>query len=174
MIKTIAMAFFGVLLPVAALIVESLTGICAMSFFSPIPSGIHSLLIAVVPAGNLILLLRTSSPEYKPAPYDVIIAATVLAICSVYSIAFIPLVPIALIAIIWLGLGLCPLSPMTSLVVAGFLTRRVLRAQANTKNSGLLSAVWSTGGLCSLYCFITGILWSCLGWFPARLFAQIP
>ncbi|MGD9683574.1 MAG: hypothetical protein AB7W16_20605 [Candidatus Obscuribacterales bacterium] len=162
----------GVLLPIAVLLLESLTGVCKQAFFNPIPTPIHCTLVAAVPLGNLFLLFRTENASYRPAVFDVLVAAIVLAISSVYTFFFVPLMPMAGMAIIMgfcsvmqpqmlVGLlGLCPLVPATSLVVAGILTRRILRARAKMKSASWFDALCSNGGLCTLYCFLLGIVWS--------------
>ncbi|MCA9802314.1 MAG: hypothetical protein KC777_10020 [Cyanobacteria bacterium HKST-UBA02] len=162
----------GVLLPIAVLLIEAFTGVCKQSFFSPIPTPLHSALVATVPLGNLFLLLRTGNASYRPAPFDLLVAAIVLAISSVYSFLFLPLMPIAGMGMIMsivsvfnpdmlVGLlGLCPLVPATSLAVAGILTRRILRARAQMKSASWFDALCSNGGLCTLYCFLLGIIWS--------------
>ena len=47
--------FFAVLVPIAALIVELTTRMCAESFFDPIPTFVNGLLIALVPISNFVL-----------------------------------------------------------------------------------------------------------------------
>lgn len=173
---------FGVLLPVAVLVLESLTGVCKQAFWSPIPTPLHIAVVAAVPTGNLFLFLRTSNLSYRPAAFDVLVAAIVLAIASVYSFLFLPLMPIAGIGIL-MGItnflrpemlvmlyGICPLVPAGSLVAAGIFTRRILRAREEMKSVGWLDAVWSSGGLCTLYCFLVGIVWSVIPGNSFKLF----
>lgn len=89
--KLMTLAFFGVFIPMVALLVESSTGICKQMFFDPIPTALHIALVAVVPLGNLVLLVRTYPADYKPSFIDILIATVVLSICSVYALSFLPI-----------------------------------------------------------------------------------
>jgi hypothetical protein len=48
---------FGVTLPVVTILVEAFSGMCANTFFDPIPSYYHLILISFVPFGNLFVIL---------------------------------------------------------------------------------------------------------------------
>jgi hypothetical protein len=106
---------FAIALPVLAVIVELFIGICAEVFFDPIPSLWHLLLILLVPAANLLLLRQARS--HQPPPYWMtLLAGAAVAVGAIYALAFLPVMPFALVGLIALGLGLLPMSPLIGLV----------------------------------------------------------
>jgi len=123
---------FGVALPAITLLVEISTGICASAFFNPIPTIFHLLLIAFVPFGNLfacLLLKKKKTENYKIISF---INSCTIGIALFYSIIFAPFTPFAVIGIMAVGLGFLPLSPLTSLIVA-IILRRKLRQMVQPK-----------------------------------------
>ncbi len=122
-------SLFGVLLPLVTLGVELLTGMC-MEFFDPIPTPVHIAAIALVAVANG-LTLRDLSGGSGKGPGRTWLAhlnAVALGVTFFYSLWFAFLTPFAVIAIIFFGLGLLPLSPLLSLIVAWFLRFRMRRA----------------------------------------------
>lgn len=161
---------FGIFLPIAALVVESLLGICRGVFFNPIPSVLHSALVLTVPIGNALLFTRTQSKGYKPTFFDLFLAVLVLAITAIYAIAFVPILVPGLIGIVFMGIGLLAFAPLSSFIAGLILLRRILRLKKQSDSMGSFTAVWSTGGLSAIFCCIAGVLWSCCGQFPYMKF----
>ncbi len=108
---------FGFLLPVGTLFFESLSGFCAEYLFDPLPSFLHQVVVALVPLGFLYVLNAASSadPRRSRLPF---VLGTISAIASVYTLPFIPLLPAALVALVYFGLGFLPLAPLLALWVA--------------------------------------------------------
>lgn len=127
---------FGVILPVIAIGYELATQGCASIFFDPIPSAGHLLLVAMVPASNL--LLWSSLTDVQPRPRFLALANGVaIAISAVYSILFLPVLPLAAIGIVFFGLGLLPWSPVFALIAA-----LTLRSRLKKETEGRQFAAW--------------------------------
>ncbi len=141
--STILVSIFGVLLPALTLGVELATSMCAATFFDPLPSWINTVLIALVAMANglaVATLRRPGRPAWRAAGW---LNGLAIAVAAFYALVFARLTPIALLGIIWFGLGLLPLSPLTSLICALFLRYRLRRAAAA---DGLArpTAVWKS------------------------------
>lgn len=111
-----SLLFFGVILPLATLAIELATHICAGTFFDPLQTWLHVILVAMVPAANAIawFLLRKSSNSVPRWLWWMNGAALGTAIF--YTAIYLPMAPLACIGILYLGLGLLPLSPLFSLI----------------------------------------------------------
>ena len=136
--------FGGVILPAISIAVEATSHICAAEFFDPIPTVWHLLLVIFVPAANLQVWWAVAKGETERGKLLGFTNAIAIAISIFYTIVYIPLMPMAFIAIILMGLGLLPLAPMTSLI-SGLILRRQLRRivperSFTLKPRGLLTA----------------------------------
>jgi hypothetical protein len=116
------MLALGVILPVVAFVVELATGLCAANFFDPIPTWGHGLAVLAVPAINCFLWAAARRDE-PPSPWLTTAAGAAVAITFVYALVFLPLIPIALIAIL-IGIGFLPLAPVIALVASARLAGR--------------------------------------------------
>ena len=132
--------FFGVLLPLATLLIELSTHVCA-GIFDPIPTWFHVLAIALVPAANAYAMfaVRKSNPARLRLAGR--LNALALGITLFYALCFIPLTPFACLGILFFGIGLLPLSPLLSLLV-GLVLRRTLRQRARLE-AVTLRRVWT-------------------------------
>jgi len=130
----------GVLFPAAVLVLEVTTNMCGEMFFDPVPTYLHVLLVALVPAANLLvwLVARGYGAEWIKAIG--LLNGVAVGISAFYCVLFIPLVPVALIAILW-GLGLLPLAPFFSLWAA-IRARLYLRANFQNTAGHRLHGVW--------------------------------
>lgn len=124
-------AFFaGVIMPTLSITVEATTHICAGVFFDPIPTIWHLMLVIFVPLAQLqvwFAIRRRAADRLALAGF---LNALVIGVSVFYSIVYIPLVPIGVLALLF-GLGLLPLTPYLSLI-AGLIMRRQLRKIAAT------------------------------------------
>lgn len=118
-------AMFGVALPVAALLFESITGMCSPIFFDPLPTPFHFALYATIPLANGRLLLALRRGEAMP-PRWTLLHAFSTGVAVFYSLVFLPISPIAAFAVIAFGIGLLGLSPMFAVACAIF-SRKALR-----------------------------------------------
>jgi len=124
--STGALWLFGVLLPLGTLVFELVTRACAAEFFDPIPTVWHGLMVALVPLANAMALgLREGAGAgWRRVVWWMNGAA--IGVGLVYAIPFAPLLPLALVGVMF-GLGFLPLAPLLS-VVAGAVLRRRLAA----------------------------------------------
>jgi len=116
---------FGVFLPALTIILEAVSGICTESFFNPIPSYYHVVLISFVPFGNLITCLSIKNKKFTNYKIINFINCCTIGIALFYAIMFLPLTPFAAVGILFIGFGFLPLSPLTSLIVAIVLRRKL-------------------------------------------------
>ncbi|HEU0097653.1 MAG TPA: VIT domain-containing protein [Allosphingosinicella sp.] len=108
---------FGVILPVLALAIELATGLCAGIFFDPIPTWPHALAVLAVPAINY-TLWAAARRDGPASPTLTLAAGAAMAISFVYSLIFLPLLPISVIGVLLLGLGFLPWAPALALVAS--------------------------------------------------------
>ncbi len=139
--------FAGVIMPAISITVEATTHICAGVFFDPIPTIWHLLLVIFVPLAQLqvwFAIRRVAADRIALAGF---LNAVVIGISLFYSIVYIPLLPMGILALLF-GLGLLPLAPYLSLLAA-VLMRRQLKKVADTaprpsfsiKTRGLLAGL---------------------------------
>ena len=124
----IFVALSGVVLPIAALLFESITGMCRQIFFDPLPTPFHFALYATIPLANVRLLLALMRSEALPRGWGLLHAFSA-GVAIFYSLVFLPISPIAAIAVVILGIGLLGLSPMFA-VACAVLARRALKARS--------------------------------------------
>ncbi len=128
--------FFSVVFPLITLGVEFFTGMSANSFIDPISSWVYILLVASVPIINTIIWLALRQRSIK---YPVIFLTAnyfVIGIAFIYTLAYLPMTPIAIIATTFYGLGLLPMAPLFSLIasiILLFKLKRRLKSQAEMK-----------------------------------------
>ncbi len=144
LIKVALFVFMGILLPAFTLGFEAITHLSGESFFDPIPSVLHGVLIAIVPFSNLMLLMKLSRSTIRNANRLAWLNAFAIGIALFYTVLYLPLTPVAPVLLIWLGLGLLPLAPVLSLVAAIWARRVLIRSVARS-STPRLSRVW--GGI---------------------------
>jgi hypothetical protein len=140
----------GVVLPVAALLVELTTRMSADVFFDPLPTLGHALLVAFVAVANGWTWFVVSRNKAAQVRWAAVANGFAIGIALVYSILFLPLLPISTIAILWFGLGALGLAPLASLIVAFRL--RVLLSR-RTEQKSIVRRTWTgvTLGILSLF-----------------------
>jgi len=97
--------------------IEVTTRMCATAFFDPVPGIWHILLVGSVPAANLLVWLALRG--IIDVNIRVLGAANGIAIgvSAYYTVLFLPMLPLALIGVLWL-IGLLPMAPLFSLLAA--------------------------------------------------------
>jgi hypothetical protein len=144
---TVMIVLFGILLPAVALCIEFGTGMCAEAFFDPIPTPWHILLVAFVPLANLLALVGSGCNWMKGRAPLLWANGIAMGISAVYVMVFLPITPMAVLAIIFMGMGLLPLAPFSSLLCAIALRRRILNmSEINpaAKEIGPTHSGWSS------------------------------
>src|SRR5215510_9782887 len=117
--------FAGLFLPSVAILIEITSGICAEMFFDPLPTVWHKLLVISVPLANLLVIhgLWWGDGAYH---WRIGLANGLSVVVSIfYTIIYLPLMPIALVALLFVGLGLLALTPILSLVASALCLRRL-------------------------------------------------
>lgn len=108
---------FGVLVPVATLIFEAMTRSCAGEIFDPLPTFWHGMLVGLVPVANAIGLVPVASLGERGRRVRWWLNNAAIGISAAYSIPFMPLLPFAVLAVVF-GVGLLPLAPILGLICA--------------------------------------------------------
>jgi len=116
---------FGVILPLLTLGIELTSGMCAEELFDPIPTHVHTLAILASALANLWSWSMLRSEAVLITPMLALSSGFSMGISLSYAVVFLPIAPIALLAVFVLGLGLLPLSPALSLFTAILLRRRL-------------------------------------------------
>ncbi|MFM9941528.1 MAG: VIT domain-containing protein [Hyphomicrobiaceae bacterium] len=113
----IALLIFGVVHPAAVILIEALTGYCRTHLFDPMPTFWHVGLLAMVPIGNFVLWRCLVGGLPLSRFRQTILNGFVTGIAGFYALLFLPLLPIALVAIL-VGVGLLPLAPHASFIAS--------------------------------------------------------
>ncbi|RYD24283.1 MAG: PEP-CTERM sorting domain-containing protein [Verrucomicrobiaceae bacterium] len=135
---------FGVVLPLVVLLIEALTSFCGSVFFSPAPTLWHVAWIAAVPSGNLWLM--KGSPDTRPGLKGAA-AGFALLTALFYAVLFLPIIHFSIVAIIFLGLGLLPMTPLLSAVISWRIGRAARRESADPRG---FRTGWRSGALAAL------------------------
>jgi hypothetical protein len=135
---------FGVMFPAAVVVIELVSGMCASAFFDPMPTVWHVLAVCAVPASNLLLFHHLRDHPQWSAKWLAFANGGAIAIASFYALLFLPLMPVALIAIPF-GIGLLPFAPSVSLTAALLLRRDFRARHADRRSGGVLLAGLATG-----------------------------
>jgi len=120
------LALVGVLLPAATIAIEWSTHMCAQHFFDPIPDGLHLFLLVLVPLANLLVLLVRRPHPGRWLWWLGVLNAVALCVSLFYSLVFLPMLPVSLVALAVMGMGILPLTPFLALA-ATIACRRRLR-----------------------------------------------
>jgi hypothetical protein len=116
----------GVILPAVTLLIESLSHMCASALFDPIPTWWHAFAAASVPIG-----IGASALAVRAGARGRWLALTLgfaLGVATIYAFFFLPLLPIAIPAIVFYGVGILPLTPLLALLAAIHVRRALRRA----------------------------------------------
>ncbi|MCP4702126.1 MAG: hypothetical protein GY862_35490 [Gammaproteobacteria bacterium] len=119
---------FGVLLPLVTLGLELATGMCAETFFDPVPTLVHALLVGFVPVANWWVLWHSRPEEKRDAARLAklgLINGFALGVAGFYTLLFLPLLPLGAIAILFFGLGFLVMAPFFSLIATIVCYRRL-------------------------------------------------
>jgi hypothetical protein len=121
--------FAALVMPSISILVELTTGICADTFFDPLPTVWHKILVIATPMANLLVILSLwrDDGEYKRRLG--LANGLAIAVSTFYTIIYLPITPLAILALIYAGLGLLALAPMLSLIASALLLRQLRRLQ---------------------------------------------
>ncbi len=133
---TVLLWIFGVLLPFGVLLFELISGLCAEILFDPLPTWLHVLLVALVPASNAAALVDAQARHRRLLGA---LNGAAIGISAFYALQFALPTPFALMAVAYFGFGFVPLAPLLSFLSALELRRRLRQAGIP---SGSLPAAW--------------------------------
>lgn len=127
------LVLMGVVLPALSLGLEAIGHLCAGAFFDPLPTGWHVLLVGSVPLASALLAYELRQDDFEYRWYLGLANGAAIGVAAFYTVLFLPLLPLAFFALIFLGLGLLPMTPLLALIAtvayARHLRQRV-RAEA--------------------------------------------
>ena len=115
----------AVIYPLFVIGFELATNMCAESFFDPMPTLYHKLLVLVVPCANFLVWWKLRYGSTIKTGTLLLLIASSIGIAGYYTIIFLPIIPLSLIAIVFFGLGLLPFAPLISLICASKLYRNL-------------------------------------------------
>jgi len=137
-------AFFaGVIMPAISITVEATTHICANIFFDPIPTSWHLLLVIFVPLAQLQVWFALRRRQADRLALAGFLNSVTIGVSIFYAIVYLPLTPIALLALLF-GLGLLPLAPFLSLLGSLIMRRQLKRLAATAPQRSFPSYVEPT------------------------------
>jgi Vault protein inter-alpha-trypsin domain len=158
--------FAGVIMPAISITVEVTTHVCADVFFDPIPTIWHLLFVIFVPLAQLQVWFAIRRRNPDGLALAGFLNAVTIGISIFYSIVYLPLIPLALLALLF-GLGLLPLTPFLSLLASLIMRHQLKRVAATVprrsfalKARGLLAGLALTAlviGMAELPATITMI-----------------
>jgi hypothetical protein len=125
---TVLAWLLGVILPAVTLGVELSSRMCAEEFFDPLPTPVHVLLVACVPVASVLGLIGRVRRTPRLLSAAVFLNGVAICVGALYTAIFLPLLPLAVIAVLFAGMGLLPLAPLLSLVISLVIRRRLSRA----------------------------------------------
>lgn len=126
--------FIAVFLPVLSFWIEIVSGWCAETFFDPMPTWWHVLLVAFVPITNLQTWFAVRNKRTERLAWLGFANALVLFISIFYAVVYAPLLPLAVFALILFFLGLLPMTPLLALIGTILLRRELHKLQPATEN----------------------------------------
>ena len=139
----IIIGLFGIFLPALTLLVEALTGMCASMIFDPIPTWLHGICIGLVPASIFLTLLTLRSPERPFWRLTGWLSGLTMGIGLFYVFMFSVITPFAFVGILFMGIGLLPLSPLSALICNVYLRIR-LAGVARKESRPQPASLWLT------------------------------
>jgi len=139
-----------VLAPALVLAFELLTRACREMFFDPVPTSGHALALAGVSVAGY-LGVRAQADSASPAfrRRAAFALGLALPVTAAYFVAFLPLAPLALMGVLYFGLGLLPLAPVVCFPSLLWLTVRVVR-KAHARAVPLQRIGWAGVAVCVL------------------------
>lgn len=113
-----ALAIFGVVLPTISIVVELCTRACARSFFDPMPTWWHVLLVSSAPIINALVISQIRQGSRAHPRLLMAANAVAITVAAFYAVAFVPLLLPGVVAVFFFGFGLLPMGPLFALVAA--------------------------------------------------------
>ena len=109
--------FAGVIMPVISITVEATTHICAETFFDPIPTMWHLLLVIFAPLAQLHVWFVVRRGASTRPVLTGLVNAVAIGVSLFYSFVYIPLLPLAALTLLFV-VGILPLAPLLSFIAS--------------------------------------------------------
>lgn len=119
----------GVILPAIAITVEASTHLSASVFFDPIPTAWHLAMVILMPLAQLHVWFTIRRGRPDRLMLAGFVNAVVIGISLFYSLCYLPFAPVAVLTIL-IVVGLLPLTPCLSLIVAITMRQQLRRIAA--------------------------------------------
>lgn len=123
----------GVFLPIAAIAFELSTHMCAKNFFDPLPTPAHVLLFALIPVSNLLVWVASRRNLTDLLGILTLSTGMSMGVAILYSLMFLPIVPLSVVAILWCGFGLLALSPLLAVPAVWKASKYAIHLSENQK-----------------------------------------
>ena len=108
--------WLGAIFPAVVILIELVSRVCANGIFDPMPTAGHALIVAFVPLMNFIVWSRLASASASETRWLMTGIGAAVMISACYCLLFLPILPLALVAIIAFGIGLLPFGPLAAFV----------------------------------------------------------
>ena len=125
--------FFGVILPLIALVFELTTHFCAQHFFDPFPSANHVVLFLLIPLSNFMAWLAGRRDMSQHYGFMCLISGMAMGIGCLYALMFLPLTPNAAMYTLLFGFGLLGFAPILSIPCSWLSGKSVCRLASSRK-----------------------------------------
>ncbi|HJU93503.1 MAG TPA: VIT domain-containing protein [Pyrinomonadaceae bacterium] len=126
--------FAGVIMPVISITVEATTHVCAETFFDPIPTMWHLLLVIFVPLAQLHVWFVVRRGANTRPVLTGLVNAVAIGVSLFYSLVYIPLLPLAALTLLFV-VGVLPLAPLLSLVASIVMRVQLKQVAATTSQT---------------------------------------
>lgn len=147
----------GVILPIFTLGFEAVTHLSGESFFDPIPTLAHLVLLSLVPLANAWLLFELSRRVPRLPPGLAVVNAGVIGIAAFHALLYLPLMPFAPFMMIFYGFGFLPLTPLLALLAA-WRGRSLLKRRLVEQGAAGPARFWRGIGLAMLALVMVNLL----------------
>jgi hypothetical protein len=141
-----AVLIFGIILPLVSLSIEVVTRMCASTFFDPMPTIWHVLLVTFVPLANLAAWIGVRERKVAWRRRLGLANGFAIGIAAYYALLYLPLMLPGLFAIIFFGWGLLPLSPFFCMIAVVVLRAHLRRLGSNEEPKHLPGLGWGLAG----------------------------
>ncbi len=140
---------FGVIMPLIVLAVEVLSSFCGGVFFNPTPTWWHVAWIAMVPAVNFWFLRGSGRTDDRLRGAA---AGFTLFTAGIFGLLFLPMIHWSIVGLIYLGLGILPLTPVLAAIVSWRIGRAARRESTRPISFKL---GWRVGSLAAVMVLLT-------------------
>jgi hypothetical protein len=143
--STAFIIIFGILLPLFTIGFEYHAHFCAETFFDPIPTIWHVLIISIVPVANILAFICLLKGKSEFLSKLGLLNGIAIGTAFFYTMIFLPLLPLSIMAITMMGMGFLSLSPILSFI-ATLMSRRRLKELIPAGTDSKLPGLW--WGIC--------------------------